>query len=164
MSSATKADLTDPRVRRIVWKNVGESMGFDSSLADELERVSGLFLDAAVMLSGSEYPEDRSNMQSAYLHLIDEIQEAKRNLKRAADTARGVAVLAASLSAEEGEGERYYSPASFRKVGRVVKAADPDTARMLRREDGITSLEGIGRYVLAADPEQFERIIEEDRS
>lgn len=46
-------------------------------------------------------------------------------------------------------------------VGKAVKAADPDTAAMLRREDGITSLKGIGEYVLGCDPEQFDRIIED---
>lgn len=48
--------------------------------------------------------------------------------------------------------EEEYTLADFRKVGRAVKSADPDTARMLRREDGVTSFEGIGRYVLGCDP------------
>jgi hypothetical protein len=46
-------------------------------------------------------------------------------------------------------------------VGKYVKSADPDTAEMLKREDGITTLKGIGEYVLGCDPERFDRIIED---
>ena len=45
-------------------------------------------------------------------------------------------------------------------VGRALKSGDPDTAAMLRREDGVTSLRGLGAYVYDTDIDQFNRTIE----
>ena len=48
----------------------------------------------------------------------------------------------------------------LRLVGQAVKAADPDTAKMLRAE-GRGSLAEMGKYVYEVDIDQFNRIVED---
>jgi hypothetical protein len=98
-ATSTKADLNHPAVRRALWNYVGRDLGFDAALAEELEQISERFRRAAGWLQSCEFPEGMA--KSSYEHVLDELLEARRVTRRAADTARGVAVLASVIGKPE---------------------------------------------------------------